>query len=406
MNEPINDSAARPETGRAGRLKTAFITLVILALGAALIWLIFRTEPTATRSPESTRETAMLVDVITAERADYHPTITAMGQVRAARELTLRPRVSGQIIKRAPDFSPGGKVEQGEMLVRIDPADYKATLQQRRSELRQRRSELAIEQGRQNVAQQEFELLGEDLEKPNKALVLRQPQLKQARAQVESAQAALNQAQLNLDRTRVTAPFDARVLSREISVGSQVSTGEALGRLVGVDKYWVEATVPQKHLPRLRFEQRNGEAGAPATIRNDTAWPNGQHRKGHLQRLIGELNDTTRLARVLITVKDPLALKPEALGKPRLLLGSFLNTRIKGRKIKNVVRVKRNHIRRDNTIWVMEAGKLAIRSPDIVFRDSQYAYLRSGVEAGESVITSDLATVVEGADLRTDEDNG
>ncbi|PAU80428.1 efflux transporter periplasmic adaptor subunit [Halovibrio salipaludis] len=404
MNEPIDDSAARPETGRAGRIKTAFISLAILLAGAVLVWFVFLSEPTATRGPDTARETAMLVDVITAKRQDYRPTITAMGRVRAARELTLRPRVSGQIIDRASEFTPGGMVDEGEMLVKIDPADYEATLQQRRSELSQARSDLDIEQGRQNVAEQEFELLGEDLEGTNKALVLRQPQLEQARASVESAEAALKQAQLDLDRTSVTAPFNARVLSREISVGTQVSTGEALGRLVGVEEYWVEATIPQSHLHWLRFDERSGENGAPATIRNNTAWPDDQHREGRLQRLVGELDETSRLARVLITVEDPLALESETSDKPPLLIGSFLNTTIEGRELEDVVRLNRNHIRRDDTVWVMEDSELSIRDVEIAFQDAEYAYVASGVEAGDSVITSDLATVVEGAALRTEED--
>ncbi|MEQ6884736.1 efflux RND transporter periplasmic adaptor subunit [Salicola sp. Rm-C-2C1-2] len=405
MNDPIDDSAARPETGHAGRLKTAFISLLILALGAALIWLVFSTEPTATRGPDSARETAMLVDVMTAEKNDYRPTINAMGQVRATRELTLKPRVGGQIIERAPAFTPGGMVEKGETLVRIDPADYEATLQQRRSDLRQARADLDLEQGRQNVAEQEFELLNEELANTNKALVLRQPQLDQARAEVESAEAALRQAQLDLDRTSVTAPFDARVLSRDISVGTQVSAGEAMGRLVGVNEYWVEATVPQSQLPWLRFASRGGDAGAPATIRNEAAWPEGRHRKGRLQRLVGELNESTRLARVLITVKDPLALNADAGEQPPLLIGAFLNTAIEGRKIQNVVRIDRDYIRRDDTVWVMENGQLSIRDVTIDFRDANYAYISDGVKDGETVVTSNLASVVDGADLRTEEGN-
>lgn len=405
MNEPIDDSAARPETGRAGRIKTAFISFAILVAGAVLVWFVFLSEPTATRGPDTARETAMLVDITTAERQDYRPTITAMGRVRAARELTLKPRVGGQIIDRASEFTPGGMVDEGEMLIKIDPADYEATLQQRRSELSQARSDLDIEQGQQNVAQQEFELLGQELSGSNKALVLRQPQLEQARASVESAEAALKEAQLELDRTSVTAPFNARVLSREISVGTQVSTGEEMGRLVGVEEYWVEATIPQSHLRWLRFDERSGETGAPATIRNNTAWPEDQHREGRLQRLVGELDETSRLARVLITVEDPLALESETADKPPLLIGSFLNTTIEGRKLEDVVRLNRNHIRRNDTVWIMEDGELSIRDADIAFRDAEYAYVTSGVEAGESVITSDLATVVEGADLRTEEDS-
>ena len=49
MSHPIDETAARPERGRAGPLKTAFVSLLIVVAGIALIWLIFKTEPTATR---------------------------------------------------------------------------------------------------------------------------------------------------------------------------------------------------------------------------------------------------------------------------------------------------------------------------------------------------------------------
>ena len=227
MSNTVDDQAARPESGRAGRGKTALVSVLILLAGVALMVLIFKTEPTATRG-DVARETAMLVEVRSAERGRFTPVIEVMGRVVPAREVTLQPRVSGRVIELAEAFEPGGRVAEGTALLRIDPADYEAALRQRRSELAQARADLELEQGRQAVAEQDFELLGEELDEGNRHLVLRQPQLKQARARVDFAEAALRRAELDLQRTRISAPFDAQILSRDVATGSQVSTGDSL----------------------------------------------------------------------------------------------------------------------------------------------------------------------------------
>lgn len=402
MSHPVNENAARPEQGKAGLLKTALVTLLILLAGIALIWLIFKTEPSATRK-DAARETAMLVDVQQAEQGRYRPLVEVMGQVVPAQEITLRSRVGGEILHQAGAFTPGSQVNKGQELLRIDPADYRIALQQRQSELQQALADLELEQGNQAVAQQEFELLGEEIESGNQALVLRKPQLEQARARVESARAAVRQAELNLARTHIKAPFTAKVLSRDVTLGSQISSGETLGRLVGTGQYWVDATVPLSKLPWLNFRDDPDAAEAPVTIHHDTAWAEGQSRQGRLGQLVGELEDNARMARVIITVDDPLALE-QGNELPPLILGSFVRAEIEGRELEDVVRLERNLIRRNDTVWVMEDRKLAIRDVDIAFQDRQHAYIRSGVEDGDQVITNDLASVVKGARLRLEDD--
>ncbi|MEP1896959.1 efflux RND transporter periplasmic adaptor subunit [Alloalcanivorax venustensis] len=404
MSNTVDDQAARPESGRAGRGKTALVSVLILLAGVALMVLIFKTEPTATRG-DVARETAMLVEVRTAERGRFSPVIEVMGQVVPAREVTLQPRVSGRVIELAEAFEPGGQVAEDTALLRIDPADYQAALRQRRSELAQARADLELEQGRQAVAEQDFELLGEELDEGNRHLVLRQPQLKQARAQVDFAEAALRRAELDLQRTRISAPFDAQILSRDVATGSQVSTGDSLARLVATDRYWVSASVPLSQLRWLRFAERDGEEGAPVTLRHEAAWGPSQSRQGRLQRLVGELDANARLARVLVSVEDPLALRAEA-GTPSLILGAFVRTAIEGRALDDVVRLDRSLLRREDTVWVMEDGALDIRDVTVLLRDDDYVYLSEGLDQGDQVVATDLATVVDGAALRLEDAAG
>jgi RND family efflux transporter MFP subunit len=381
------------------RKKTLRLCGLILLVGAAITALIFSTEPKATRIT-ATRKTAMLVDVIRVQQNDYKPTIMAMGTVEPAQDITLSPRVGGEIITLSSAFTPGGFVNKGDVLLQIDPADYQNSLQQRKSELRQAVSDLNVEMGRQNVALKDYQLLDEALATEYKSLVLREPQLNAARAKVESAQAAVDQAKLELERTKIKAPFKAHILSRNVSVGSQVSPRDDLGRLVGLDTYWVVTTVPLTHLPWLSFPQTEGEAGSLVHIQNRIAWREDTYRTGSLHRMVGALEEQTRMARVYVSVSDPLSHRPESAGLPPLMIGAFVETGIEAEPIKNAIRIRRDYVRSNNTVWVLENEKLSIRPVKIAFRDAEYAYISEGLQNNDWVVATNLSRVREGAALR------
>ena len=289
------------------------------------------------------------------------------------------------------------------MLLQIDPADYRNILELRKSELLQTEADLNVEMGRQEVAEQDYQLIGDSLPPSNKSLVLREPQLDAVKATVNAARAAVNQAQLNLDRTTVRAPFDAHILSRNATVGSQVSPGDNLGRLVGTDHYWVTATVPVSKLQWMDFPVSDDEQGSPVKITNNTAWPPGSYREGYLYKQVGALDSQTRLAQVLVLVPDPLVHSSENADLPKLMIGSFVETEIMAREIKDVIRLSRDFIRSNNTVWVMEDQKLSVRSPSIVFSDAEYVYINEGLDHQDLVVTTNLSTVVEGAGLRVEQ---
>ncbi len=380
--------------------KTLLLSFVILLVGAVLTILIFNTEPTASQSGASV-ETAMLVDVVEVERGNYTPIIRATGTVEPSQDIMLSPRVEGEIMELSENFTPGGYVEKGEVLLQIDPSDYRNALLQRRSELRSAEANLAIEMGQQNVAQQDYELLDDSLSTESKALVLREPQLNTARAMVESAEAAVQQAELNLERTTIRAPFDAYILSRMANVGSQVSPGDQLGRLVGLDTYWVSAMVPLASLRWIDVPE-NGVTGSDVAIRNRTSWDPGEQRTGRIFRLVGALEDQTRMASLLISVDDPLSYRSENSDQPRLMIGSFVESNIRANELEGVVRLSRDYVRQNDTAWVMEESRLQIRDLEVLFRDADYAYVTSGLEDGDQVVTTTLSTVVEGSRLRTE----
>jgi hypothetical protein len=126
-------------------------------------------------------------------------------------------------------------------------------------------------------------------------------------------------------------------------------------------------------------------------------WRDDQYRQGVVQRFIGALDEQTRLARVLITVEDPLGRQS---GAPPLVLDSIVQTVIEGQLLQDVIRLDRDYLRPGDTVWVIKDGTLSIRKARVMFRDAKYAYISEGLEDGDEVILTNLSRVREGAELR------
>lgn len=383
-------------------LNRAVIPAGVIFAALAIGLILFASSPEPSRKePE---QHARLVEVVPAERGDFPARVQAWGEVLPAREVSLQPRVSGTVISVADAYDPGRQVKEGELLLRIDPTDYALAVEQRRADLARARARLQQEEGNQRVAQREFELVGGDVSAQEKALMLRKPQLQTARAEVDAAQAALEQARLDLQRTRLKAPFNALVLEATVETGAQVSSNTVVARMAGTDEYRVELSVPVTQLPWIELPRQDGTA---STVRlfHDGVW-GARHREGRVLRLRGDLAEPGRMARLLVTIADPLALTEERSGKPPLLLGSFLRAEILGREMEDVVPLDRAWLRAGDRVWVMnEKNELEIRDVKVLFRGSKRVYVREGIKAGERIVTSDIGVPAGGMPLRVNGDS-
>lgn len=383
--------------------KIVLICIAIVVVAAVITSFIFLSEPTA-QQEGATREMAMLVNVAEAEAGDFSPLLIATGTVEPVEDVIISARVGGEVVRRSPQFVPGGYVKKGDVLLQIDPADYRNNLELRQSELLQAQTDLEVEMGRQEVAQQDLDLIGgQTLTPQEQSLVLRQPQLNAVKARIKAAQAAVDQARLDLARSTVRAPFDAHIITQNVTTGSQVALGDDLGRLVGTEKYRVILNLPVSRLQWLTFPDDESAKGSQVRISNTAAWPPNTYRTGYLDSQVGALDGQTRLARILVEVPDPLA-QDSAAGKPQLIIGTFVEALVEANKISDVVRVKRDYLRENNKVWTMKDGKLLIKEVDVLLTDKDYAYIREGLKGGEKVITTNLSTVVEGAAVRTESD--
>ncbi|MFI4853723.1 MAG: efflux RND transporter periplasmic adaptor subunit [Phycisphaerales bacterium JB065] len=425
-NGPNNAPRSKALIG-ARVVVTLLACLGVLFVGIwAFSYLVNNPTTAERRVPE---KTAWLVDTMTATVGDYPAMLSAMGETIPATEVQLKPQISGRIVSISPAFVPGGRFKAGQEILRIDPSDYELALAQRESEVLQAQSqiiaaraeltsaeqELSIEQGSQKVARREFELLGEKISEEDRALVLREPQLQAAQAAVESARAAiasaeaaldaaenrLAQAQLDLERTTVYAPFNAVVMEKNADIGDIVNTSTVLASLLGTDRIWVEIAVPMSDT-RWIETGAHGETPSRVEIRNPSAWGNEVHRDARAIQVLPQIDTTSRMARVLVEVDDPLALSDQSGQLPMLLVGSYVHARVIGPTIRDVVRLPRAVVRDGDLVRIMnDSNELENRRVTIAFREPDSVLISEGIEAGEQIVTTNLSTAVDGLPLRT-----
>lgn len=415
MTEPQPAKTSTPNSGARKPGKATLIArlgftaifgivlpLAILAGGYMLTKYYLDTPPKARRGNNEASKQARLVDVVELQSGNRDVVVSAMGLVNPARQVSLQPLVSGELISVSENLELGGYLRENEPVVTIDPQDFKLVIRQREAAVAQAKSNLAIEMGQQQIARQEFELLGQEIAEGDSDLVLRIPQLESAKAQLESQEASLEDARLDLSRTVVRAPFNAIVLEENTEVGLIVNTNTRLADLVGTDQFWVQVSVPLDDVRWINMPDGEGNGGATARIYDDAAWAPGQFREGQVVRFTNSVSNESRMASLLIEVDDPLSLKPENKGLPPLLLNSYVRAEIQGKTLNDVVVVNRQYVRNGNQIWLKTPeNKLEIRDLEIAWKGRDEVYISSGLRGGEYVVTSTLATPVEQMLLRT-----
>ena len=196
--------------------KSILIAALIAILAAA--WVAsgmlapqqIKAEDTAVAAPASAAPIQVRVAVSSA--ADFTPSVTVTGKTAAARNVDIRAEVEGQVVALLAD--KGSKVEEGEIIARIDTRDRAAR----------------VTEAKQLVNQRDIEhRAARSLEKEG---FYSRTRLAQAAADLESARAGLKLAEIHLAKTDIRAPFSGIIAERVIDAGDYIVSGDRLFTIV------------------------------------------------------------------------------------------------------------------------------------------------------------------------------
>ncbi|MCI5221535.1 MAG: efflux RND transporter periplasmic adaptor subunit, partial [Candidatus Electrothrix sp. AR4] len=329
-----------------------------------------------------------------------------------ARAAILRNEVEGRIVEQNPELVPGGIISKGDLLIRIDPQDYQFQIRERQAEVATARYELEVEQGKQTVARQEWKILGKEVSRDtaNKGLALRKPHLKHAKARLEAAKSRLAAAELARKRTAVRAPFTGIILEEAVEQGQFVGRQSAIATLAATDAFWVQVSVPLSLLNRIQFPDKSAKKGSQVQIIIENG-SRGQSiiHAGKVFKLLGDLDPKGRMARLLVTVRDPFNLSAKATAddsvgnsqSSKILLGSFVKTRINAGQIDNVYVIPSMALREGNRLWLVnDEGVFDSREVRVLWRRIDEVLVDANIAADERVIISRLQSPIPGMRVR------
>jgi RND family efflux transporter MFP subunit len=260
------------------------------------------------------------------------------GNIREIREFTgtiypyyqyiIAPKVSGRVIsirKRIGDW-----VKKGEVIARIDNAEYEQSLREAEANLKIAQAGLIEAQSQFELARQELDRVQSlkekgiaspsELDAASTNYTAQESRLKLARAQVEQREAALKSARIRLDYTVLAASEPGFIGERFVDEGALLSPNQSIASVIGIDTVFVRATIIERDYGRIHI-------GQPAEIQVD-AFPSRQFR-GNVYRLAPQLQEESRVAQMEIrVVNDSLILKPGMFAKVRVVLAEKENVQL------------------------------------------------------------------------------
>ncbi|HHL42797.1 MAG TPA: efflux RND transporter periplasmic adaptor subunit [Hellea balneolensis] len=370
--------------------KVLVIMVPILILLAAILLVVILTH--LKKKPEVKKKKTPVFAVLAtpAYSDDVQLVVSVQGEARPRTEIDLVPEVAGKIIYVSPKFLAGGVFKKGDVLYKIDPADYQVAVVRAEAAVARAKQALVREQAEGDIARRDWEDLGKG---EASDLTLRKPQLLEAKANLQSAQADLENAKIRLGRTLVKAPFDGRVREKFADIGQYVNPGSRLGRIFASDILEVRLALSDADLSKLdlpvAYVAKTRKDAPQVKIRSLIA---GQERvwNGQIMRTESTFDTQTRSLYAIAEVVDPYG-KGMSEGRYPLAPGLYVNADIKGKSLENVIVIPRDGLRPEDKVYIVEEDGNA-QSRDVVVLDATpaRAVLAKGIEAGDIVVLSPL----------------
>jgi RND family efflux transporter MFP subunit len=393
---------------------------LVLAVGLAVVLVIAAPEPAREERPLFTPT----VRVHVAQRVDAPITIHGYGEVRPAVRSKIIPQVSGRVLALHEGFHTGGFIARGEPLLEIDETDFELAVRTAEADLANARAARQTSQARLAEARIKAEDEAEELRQVrdlHARQVATDREVERARVRAEQAAAALDAARaavassdaqlaaaevateragVDLARTRLVLPFDAVIVEESVDPGQHVSAGQSVGEAYGTQS--VEIVVPLEDrelgwleslpLAPVSVARSDPQSLPRAQVKTEFAG-RACEWEGRAVRTEGQVDPRSRMVRVVVRVENPFQVSDR---RPPLMPGAFVEVAIEGRSLAGVIALPRQALREDGTVWIVEDGRLWIRSVQIVRLERSQIYVSGGIDEGQAVVLTPLNVVVDG----------
>jgi RND family efflux transporter MFP subunit len=358
--------------------------LLIIILAGVIIGIMMVTRPTvdAVDPPERTWP----VEVVTVRHGDYQPSLNLFGEVIAGRQSELRALVAGIVIDTGTNFREGAFVQKGELLLQIDPFEYRNDVEEQTA---------LLTEATANVATRRRDL--KRIEKLYAENNVSEQALDDARLAVDQQQAIYEQRRIGLARaqraladSRLVAPFAGVLSGVAVNTGKNLTANDKVADLIDTARLEVSFTLSNAQFGSI-VESGESITGRPAKV----TWKVGDEEltyQATVERVGAEI-DSTSGGVILYATITPDA---QTLLRP----GAFVSVRMQDKHYKNVLRAPDSALYDNDKVFVVEDGRLAARTVAVVSHDGSEMLFRDSAKApindGDQVVITQIREGGEG----------
>jgi multidrug efflux pump subunit AcrA (membrane-fusion protein) len=403
------------------------VPVLLLAASLAGAGYLRATKPAVEPLPPEERVWTVRAQAV--EFSDQQPTLNLFGDVVAGREVILRPLVAGEIVETSDSLVEGGRFEQGEVLVRIDPFEAETRLDELQAEKREveaRRFELeAMFEGERAMLaldREQLEIAQRDLERYDRLrgtaaasektfddaqmlVAAQRAGLQQRQQTIATLVARLDQqaairdrllvgirrAERDLANVEVEAPFAGFVTDVSAAVGKRVGEGDPLARLIDEARLEIRFPLGDADFGRL---WQDGLIGRDLQAR----WRLG----GSVFTLEAEV---ARVQATIDAASGGVDVYARITGNPDhapLRPGAFVEVLLPDRTYQQVVELPLAALYGGSRVYAINAtGELSERPVTVLDRRHDTVLVQGDLAAGEPIVTSRIAEVAPGLKVET-----
>jgi RND family efflux transporter MFP subunit len=389
-------------------LKSVLIGIVsLLILGSGIIGMQLLAGMKTPPREQAIEEQSIPVEVIVAQPENITTTISGFGEVQAIRTVPISPEISGKVVELHSELEVGARIQQHQMLLRIDTREHSLTLNTTRERLR-------VLKRNRDLAQQDFLRIQQLYQVHHSATLVEMENAEQAYNamddQVQQLEYALASSLLTIEKSTLLAPFSGRVKQVAVENDQYVLAGNPVVTLVDDSQLEIHVAVDSEQAKKLlRFEKTDAEGGANwfsqvVRVPSRITWSQGEtavSASGYLHRIV-DFNPKTRTIKLAVRLDAGQKTEQSQTSFP-IVAGMFCRVSIPGETLERVFRLPRQAVSFDNTVHLVVDGRLKSVTVSLASADDRFALVSGGLNPRDHVIVSPLADPLENSLVRSSE---